>query len=241
MNRWSLRDGSKKRGYAAENKAFTEGCLEVKRFASHAEMTAWVNNLTGSAWFQKAFPHVKRIQVRKRRGVMGATGNYDPLWKRGTINIPDSPWGLRKWIVCHELGHAVTPLYNFDHGRRTAIAAGHGREWRNNYIKLVQHALGVDAAKRLKQAFKEAKLPTGEKRAKRVLTPEQRAALVERLAKAREARNARASLARSNGIAAMLGMASARPRWSTYVNTDGVVIESYGVRERGTDGTQKTN
>lgn len=77
-------------------------------------------------------------------------------------------WARIRWVVIHEVCHALT----WNRG------AAHGWEFARTYLVLVEQFLGKEAAQRLKQAFKNEGVRT---RAKRTLTPEQRDVLAARL------------------------------------------------------------
>lgn len=177
-----LKDMQRRRLYAAEHDSIW---AKGKAFADTAEVQAYLDKLVGSAWFRRHFPKSggRRISVVRDSRARRATAWE---WKR-TINLPPASWAWTEHMVLHEVAHQVT----YDIHRRTV--QGHGREYAANYVDLVQHKMGGTMAVDLKAAFAKHKVKFTRPRAKRVLTPEQKAALVERLAAARAAKEAKAA------------------------------------------------
>lgn len=84
-------------------------------------------------------------------------------------------WSRTEAIVLHELAHSITQR---QHGH---LVAAHGWQYCEIYLTLVLHMMGRDAHDSLKLAFKLQRVRFTKPRAKRVLSPEERAALAARL------------------------------------------------------------
>lgn len=179
------RDSQRGRVYQAEHLAF-----------HHGEQAAWTirecqlyaNKVAGSAWFARQWPKAERALRRTGgpwivHGRNGGRAAYDAVYDEGTSawrwRISLGIWGRRDWIVLHELAHTITRL---EYG---SSVAGHGWQWASIYLALVRHHLGAEAGSRLASAFKVERVRYTAPRAKRPITPEQRAELVGRLAAAR--------------------------------------------------------
>ena len=80
----------------------------------------------------------------------------------------------------HELSHLLQP----------SGSAAHGWQFCSIELRLVRHFLGKEAYDKLKAEFKAGRVRFTKPRAKRELTPEQRAVLGERMAVARAAKAA---------------------------------------------------
>lgn len=109
--------------------------------------------------------------VKDGRGQRRATGGSH------AISIPI--WARNEAVVLHELAHAISDRQYGVH------VAGHGWQFASTYLDLAKWMMGQDAHSTLKAAFKQNKVRFKPPRAKRELTPEQRAVLVVRLQAAR--------------------------------------------------------
>jgi putative metallohydrolase (TIGR04338 family) len=82
------------------------------------------------------YPHTPEPVVRVRKGHTKAH------WSDGTIAIPDGigdrGWAMREVVVLHEYAHHVTWHV---HG-----AHGHGQEFQQVYLALLEAAVGPEAA-----------------------------------------------------------------------------------------------
>ena len=81
-------------------------------------------------------PDTPEPVVRLRRGAAKAH------WDAGVIALPDGigekGWAMREVVVLHEYAHHVTWF--------TAGATGHGHEFQEIYLDLLEHAVGPEAA-----------------------------------------------------------------------------------------------
>lgn len=145
--------------YAAENAAFLS---DRPFFKSNEDVQVFVDKMIKSAWFQRRFKSTRSIRVLRNHGGTRAYGNHNG--GAAYIKLPSSDWG-RSWpVVLHEIGHAVTPRWV-----RGVETPWHGREFCHNFLELVNHCMGKEAADRLKAEYKKLKVQW---RKKRVLAPE---------------------------------------------------------------------
>lgn len=154
------RDTQRSKLYAAEREAFGQPKEEL----SLDTTVAFVRQVWRSPWTARKFQIARYSEppyVADGRGTTAARGSLRRL------NLPR--WSRNKVVILHELAHALT-------WHRETFAA-HGREFAAVFLELVSHWLGVDAAKRLRAAFRAKRVRY---RPKRQLTPEQREALRER-------------------------------------------------------------
>jgi putative metallohydrolase (TIGR04338 family) len=95
---------------------------------------AYVNHVTGAAWFQSRWGRVTCEVRHKSSG--HPTGGY------GVMCLP--PFGRTEPTILHELAHVMVP----------AGAAWHGPEFAAIYLTLVRYAIGKDACSALRSAFR---------------------------------------------------------------------------------------
>ncbi len=203
------RDSQRSKLYTAE---FT--CPWYKtagRMESVEECQAFVDKVVASDWLHREFaataPWVKIVveDGRGRRSACAYTiGNR--------ISMP--VWSRSRAIVLHELAHhVVDDTYRRDYKRRQHThgskaeytpPAAHGWEFAACQLALVRHFMGVKEHDELREAFRKHKVRY---KARRVLSPEQRAASAARFAAMREGRR----------VVHDLVAASAKPivSWST--------------------------
>lgn len=101
-------------------------------------------------------------------------------WGGYKISIP--LWARSDVVVLHELAHIICARQF----RRQEIA-GHGWQFAGVFLDLIRICKGRAAHDALKAAFKENRVAFKPPRPKRVLTPEQREKLIERLQSYRQA------------------------------------------------------
>lgn len=127
-------------------------------FRSVRATERWANQIVGSAWFGKAWPHMAHHPVTIFDLEDSTLCTAFPV--NNTIDM--ASWGWRKIIVCHELAHLcnvdsehfqIARAYA-DMGRRKKKgAASHGKKFCTIYLKIVKGALGKEAARELKRNF----------------------------------------------------------------------------------------
>lgn len=148
-----------------------------KRLPEVKDIEKFVKKALGRATIQRRYGrHLRQsIQVKPGRNGSSATGGY---W---SIKMP--PWSRTEYIVLHELAHTLTQRI---HGFKIA---GHGWQYAGIYLDLVRYVMGKEAGDALKASFREHKVRFRPK--KKVTRQVDRAELVARMAKAREARAAK--------------------------------------------------
>lgn len=141
----------------------------------------YVDRLTHSEWFGRRWGGMS-IRVEHSHRARWARGG------RWAIYLPGGRWAWTEDVILHELAHSVI-------GNTIGLSRvqGHGREFAAIFVDLVQHKMGKAHADALKASFRKHKVKFTKPRPKRVLTPEQKAALVERLAAARAAKVVKAA------------------------------------------------
>lgn len=104
-----------------------------RRFGDVAAVRRYLAVLRERPW---GHPEVPEPVVRVRKGHTQAD------WSAGVIALPDGigarGWAMREVVVLHEYAHHVT--------WHTRGATGHGREFREVYLDLLDNAVGPEAA-----------------------------------------------------------------------------------------------
>jgi hypothetical protein len=161
-------DSQKRKVYAAEGAAFADLSSKDVDLRSHTQCEIWINRQLQRARLRTALREIGVvIPDRVRIHPVGHSGGGG----RNAINA--SKWMRNKMSLLHELAHVLN-----DYGGYMG-KAGHGWEYCRVYLLVVRHVLGSGWEKKLKVAFKKHGVRF---RPKRELSPERRAALVERLA-----------------------------------------------------------
>jgi putative metallohydrolase (TIGR04338 family) len=175
------RDSQRSKVYRAE------GFLQKKgpRYETVAEMQAYVDKLTQSAWFRRRWPRLARngIEVRDGRGRRIACAQTS--WGRAIIKMP--LWSRSEAVILHEVAHHCT-----DEGYGTAMdIPWHGWQFASTLHELVAHKMGKEIGDDLKKSFRECKVKFRAPRKKRPLTDVEKEVLRERMAVARAAKAAK--------------------------------------------------
>jgi len=171
------RDTQRQRVYTAESavekatpSARLEAVRDVERFVKATLARKRVqDDFPRATRVYKYVPDVTDGRGRRRACAVGSCEIRMPVWSRTEL------------IVLHELAHI---MINREHGDRDTIAS-HGWQFCAAYLRLVLHVMGRQHHDALKASFKAHRVRFTKPRAKRELTPEQRAALVARMAAAR--------------------------------------------------------
>lgn len=175
------RDSQRSKVYAAEHILLKEGMAGRERLDTVEEMQAWVDKIVASAWWRKRYPRVTKIEVRPGAGQRRALA----FPHRRIISMPR--WSRRKGIIIHEIAHLVVPTN----------VASHGWEFCSEYLAILRHFLGKADHDALKAEFDKRRVKYRKPRQRAPLTAEQKAVLVERLAVARAAKEAKAAAEQS--------------------------------------------
>ena len=157
------RDTQRSKVYAAENE--WRGIIGDRAMADRIAAWAYIEKVERDSWFKRTYGPWK-FRIKDGRGTRIARGGY------GTLNLPR--WSRSPGVMLHEIAHNVTGP-----GCR---GGGHGWEFCRAMLALVRHFLGKEAHERLRACFRSHRVKYKQPR---VLTPERRAALAERLAACR--------------------------------------------------------
>lgn len=135
------RDFQRKRVYDAEEILKDRS----RRFETVEEIEAYTKKITRSRWFKKRWPRLKRLDIWNGRANSRGLGSYRGLgW--GVLRLPR--WCRWESYILHELAHVVT-------GTQYKFVPFHGREFCKNYLALIGRWMGKEAAKDLRQSFRE--------------------------------------------------------------------------------------
>jgi putative metallohydrolase (TIGR04338 family) len=166
-----VRDTQKSKVYAAEAKFrsmnFEPQILVDAKFSSIWECQNYVNRILDQKWFRARFGE-RQIVVDYGRNGGTAYGS-----RRITLGV----WARQPIIILHEIAHCVAPYQ-----------VRHGAEFAGIYLFLIKQVYGADAAKALRDCYKEARVKTSNKalpKPVKVLTAKQKIALAKK--KSREA------------------------------------------------------
>jgi len=176
-------DPQRQRVYDAERAAFLPmpGARDGHRFVVElpelADLQRFLDFVRTSRWFRRTFGNqYYDMRAQDGRGQIHSAANAG----HRTVSVKRAY--RCRWIVLHEVAHVLTP----------AGCQKHGPEYVKIYLQLVRHYLGRAAWRALYDQCKlhRVKMQT-RKRARRPLTPEQRAVLIDRLREARERKQER--------------------------------------------------
>lgn len=172
------RDSQRSKVYIAERAAGLQLPSSTKRdwAMSIEECQQYVNKMLNSAYFKRKYWKHSTLEIRVLEGRNGGRATRQGF---GQSVIFLGVWARQEFVIIHEVAHHVAGL-------------SHGHDWRFCEVELdlVRHFMGKEAHDKLKASFKEHKVKFRQPRPKRQLTPEQKAVLVERAAKARAVRQA---------------------------------------------------
>lgn len=177
------RDSQRSRVYEAERASGIHLPRHAERM-SWDEVLAYVKKVESSAFVKRKYRNARwPIQVFMGRSGGKATDYlvvHDPdgyrIGRSGQI-ITLGVWARQPAVILHEIAHHYAGL-------------GYAHNWRfcAVYLELVKHFMGKDAHDALRAQYKAHRVKFTAPRAKREISPEQREALVARLAAAREAK-----------------------------------------------------
>lgn len=157
------RDTQRSKVYAAETK-FRNMNFEPQLFSDAKLDQIWlcqnyVNRVLEQQWFRARFGE-RQITVEPGRNVGMAYGS-----RKITLGV----WARQQTVILHEIAHCVAP-----HDVR------HGAEFAGIYLFLIKQVYGAEAAKALRDCYKEFRVKTNNKalpKPKKVLTAKQKVAL----------------------------------------------------------------
>jgi len=134
----SFRDSQRQKLYDAEDRFRNRFREQNPKFSSIEEISQYVNKLAKSAWAIKRWGSLEHDIIVKE-GKFGTGGSA----KRYGLIITLSQWGWNKVVVLHELAH----LFSY-------YGTSHGRHFARTFLELIEHEMGPDARKALKEAYK---------------------------------------------------------------------------------------
>lgn len=187
------RDSQRKKVYIAEDAAMRWTSTPRSELMTIKECQAFIDKVMSSKWLRSQPDLAGRIAaIDKRGGVVVIAGRgranatfdvrYSQSWgevyRETRPSISAGTRTRQPYILLHELAHILD----------SSSGAWHGWQFCDILLRLVKHFMGAEAHARLKASFKEHKVRFTAPRAKRELTPEQRALLTQRLAAARAAK-----------------------------------------------------
>jgi|JI10StandDraft_1071094.scaffolds.fasta_scaffold751137_1 putative metallohydrolase (TIGR04338 family) len=186
------RDSQRRRVYDAEHRAFGWWYSPKSELMTIEQCQAFIDKMLASEWLRKqtdlGVGFLRRTGVTVIPGRGGANAAFDDRYGTAygfitrTTKGPSISVGVQArqpFILIHELTHLLHP---------SQAHAAHGWKFCEIELRLVRHFLGKEAHDKLKAEFKAGKVRFTKPRAKRELTPEQKAVLIERMAKARAAK-----------------------------------------------------
>lgn len=165
------RDSQRQKVYHAEQRVLRPG----QRQLSPREVNELVRKIRTSAYVVRNYGdpgHVKVTITRQRK----ATSAAFPF--RGEIRLA-AAWGCSADVVVHEMAHMyASPMGD----------PGHDWLFCHIYLDFVRKFIGAKEAAALKAEFKRTKVRVAPPRKRKAMSPAQKAAAAERMAKARAAR-----------------------------------------------------
>lgn len=189
------RDNQRQKVYDAEQRATGWHYAPASTLMTIEQCQAFVDRVLATKWLANQEDMRMQLSLIRRKGgviVFAGSGTNASIDDRiGTsygwaVKTTDRPsismarQSRQKMVLLHELSHLLQP----------SGSAAHGWQFCSIELRLVRHFLGKEAYDKLKAEFKAGRVRFTKPRAKRELTPEQRAVLVERMAVARAAKAA---------------------------------------------------
>lgn len=156
------RDSQRQRVYEAERLARHR--MDDKAMTDRIAAWAFVERVERDRWFRRHFG-LWRFRISDGRGTRIARGGG------GWLNLPR--WSRTPVVMLHEIAHNVAP-HDARHGWQFCIV----------HLQLVRHFVGIEAERVLKECYRVHRVRY---KKPRTLSPEQRAAAIERLSRYRAA------------------------------------------------------
>lgn len=172
--RKNMRDSQRSKLYRSEN------CLRdfEQKFSSFDETIKYARKVLASKWFLNNFSLAIPLQMSGVKLELGAPNRIQSIASKIHKKIIFANSHFDQSTVLHEITHLVTDCKQ-----------SHGREFAKNYLKMVKHFMGQEAHAKLKETFKKNSVKYALRRQrKNQPTQEQKQILIERMAKARQAR-----------------------------------------------------
>jgi putative metallohydrolase (TIGR04338 family) len=140
---------------------------------SHSKRLTWAECCDFAEKIRTSAYVIRKYGNRSLRVEKGRSGGQ--AYPNGKVSL--GVWARTDLIIVHEAAH----VYN-----RTGQS--HGWQWAGIFVDLTRHFIGKEAAEALKAEFRKNHVRFTEPRTRKPLSPEQRAANIERLAAARAAK-----------------------------------------------------
>jgi predicted metal-dependent hydrolase len=149
-----VRDSKKRKFYLSEN--FLK---DIKEYSlTEEEVIEFGNKVLDDKWFKKYIPprmgtpwlrrfhRIQEIDYRfaKKGKVARGTLCYDRRYDVYYAYLELPPWALHKYVILHEIAHALQ-----------TENPTHGRQYARIVLGLVRHFLGKDMMIKLRNSFKE--------------------------------------------------------------------------------------
>ena len=165
-----MRDSQKSKVYRSE-----WGTIDANRGnLTLEECQELVDKVLASKYIQKKYPNAVSLQnkINVVSGRRGGHAGYRLDFGGKFISL--GLWARQKPVVLHEVAHHLA-----------GVGRGHDWKYCSIMLDLVRHFMSKEDHDNLKSAYRSNKVRFTAPRQKRQLTPEQRAELVERMARAR--------------------------------------------------------
>lgn len=157
-----MRDSQRSKVYKAERAC---GYFHTRRIEVVSDIQAWLDKITGSAWYKKyklvrtdgenrGLPFGKYSQPYFRNPnikVLDGRGRRSACATNGWMKLPK--WSRTKLIILHEMAHAIQ-----------IERPGHGRQFCMIYLDLVKRWIGIECYRALRASFRKHKVKVGVKR-----------------------------------------------------------------------------
>lgn len=171
-------DWMRKRSYEAERQLCKSNQIRWEEFRPAAD---YLGTLMSTAWFQRRWPNFHELRLTYLRGSRGAWANSVLTASTGVligriqmsrwaIGAKDVPWKTKmggEAMLLHEFAHALCPKEHW-----------HSPLWSRTYLDLIGFRMGSLAYQTLKDGFDNCGVRY---RPYRLISPEQRVQLVERM------------------------------------------------------------
>lgn len=223
-------DSIRSKVYASEHAAWT--IHRGKTYTSQKQVARRAKAVVERAYIKRHYgsTHI-RVEPRRANAKACCThyGHIHVLQFPNARTHEEQSWSWTDWVICHEVSHALT-------ANNHPSAPAHGREFAIVMLDVVRNVMGRKAHDVLKAEYRKRGVPVTKPRKRRTVTPEQRAELTDRMAKARAARDAN----RERMLAAPLELKGHEGRWAYAVTPEGkwVVVgpdaKRYGARSEST-------
>ena len=127
--------------------------------ASFEACVEFVGHIVQSARFDSHFMTQQILVLQRSHKRSAALGSWRSP-QLGAVSLPE--WARKRWVILHEMAHAVTP---------PQTGGGHGRYWCMAYSELIRWEFGKEVSDRLKANFRSLNVRYSLKRPPSVMSP----------------------------------------------------------------------